>query len=184
MRHAEDDIGRLSRFRPMIEPARLFVQFLVKASAIGHVQLLKAAADGEQRHARLDRGGYQGEIDCVAPLIVHHAGIAFDPAIALRGDVGLAARQQQAVQERERRQAIASRAQGRKDDWDGAKSGDRLNIGVIDDMRAGSCEDPEIGGYADNRRGRGHEEAGCTPSGATASLRSQAKACVTMASRS
>src|SRR5690606_16590996 len=54
-------VRALAPRRAMIHPSRLFLQFAFERAAEGDIQLLHAAADGEQRHAR--REGGPGECD-------------------------------------------------------------------------------------------------------------------------
>ena len=56
--------------RPVVHPPREEVELRDQRPAEGDVQLLHAAADGEERHATADRGADQGEGEGVAVGVV------------------------------------------------------------------------------------------------------------------
>jgi hypothetical protein len=136
----------------VIVEARHFVHALMQRAAADDVQLLKAAADGEHRHARVERGAQQRQRRRVAGRIVLGAGRARLAAVSMRLDVRVAAGKQQAVDRREHvvhRLAIAERGQHHRKRVRAVD--DRRDVLVADRMRRVSADLREVGSDADER---------------------------------
>ena len=106
------------------EPSRSWIS-VARRAAERHVQFLDAAADGEQRHAALDRPADQRQGRRVAVGIVGAVGLAGVAAIEFRVHVRLRARQHDAVDRVEKLvevEPVAERRHQHREDTGSRKS--------------------------------------------------------------
>jgi hypothetical protein len=142
----------------VIEEARHLVQLLVQSAAESDVHLLKAAADPEHRHARVDRVTDQGQRRGIARRVVQRPGGARRTVVMMWLDVRRAAGKEQSVepldqllkpellgergdQQRRRARRIDHRAGVLLPDHVERVTADHAPVGGNTNERAGGCHD-------------------------------------------
>ena len=148
---------RLGLVGAVVAAARDLVEVLVQRAAEGDVQLLDAAADGEQRHAARHGAADQRQGGGVARR-VGEVVLARGRAAVVRGvDVGRAAGDHDAVQSVEQRVRVEPIGQGR--DQDRQRPGadhhrvdilgaDRVEVELVARLQAGGDTDEREHGFA------------------------------------
>ena len=133
------------------------VHVLVQRAAEGDVELLEAAADGEDRHALVEAGADEGQYGRVAGPVVRGVRPARAAAIAMRLDIGEATRQKEAVEAAgEIRHIHPLSAQGGDDHGQAAGAFDHgQQVFLGDGVDGEAVLNLHAGGNADQRRHAG-----------------------------
>ena len=125
MRRTVALLERHGLVRAMVGAARQLVHVLVQRAAERDVQLLKAAADGEQRHREIERAPDQWQGRGIAGGVQRAVRPRRRPAVVAWLDVRGAAGDHEAVELGENGVGIEPRAQRRDQEWQAA--------GAVDD---------------------------------------------------
>ena len=154
----------------MVEAARPLLRLGDERAAERDVQLLEAAADGEEGHAALERQRNEAEDGVVAGEIVGLVALGGGDAVALRVHVGARAGEEHAVDAVEHGVEVERGAEARQQEGRAADAGDRLQVGVGGGVPGVAVHRPHFGGDEDQRAHANSCTVGVEPASAGFSL--------------